>query len=80
MFIFDFSSEKGVNKMSVEVTIRKGETIEKALRRLKKKVDRESILRDVRDKRYFEKPCEKRRRLKKIAAFNSMLRRKYDNM
>ncbi|MDR3317680.1 MAG: 30S ribosomal protein S21 [Puniceicoccales bacterium] len=66
--------------MPVDVTIRKGETLDKALRRLKKKIERESILRDVRAKRYFEKPCEKRRRLKKIAVFNNMLRRKYENM
>jgi small subunit ribosomal protein S21 len=66
--------------MPVDVTIRKNETVDKALRRLKKKLDRESILRDVRAKRYFEKPCEKRRRLKKVAVFTNMLRRKYENM
>jgi small subunit ribosomal protein S21 len=66
--------------MPVDVNLRKGETIDKALRRLKKKLDRESILHDVRAKRYFEKPCEKRRRLKKVAVFNNMLRRKYENM
>ena len=66
--------------MSVEVSLRKGETVEKALRRLKKKIDRESILRDVRAKRYFEKPCEKRRRIKKTAVFNNMLRVRYENM
>jgi small subunit ribosomal protein S21 len=66
--------------MSVDVILRKGESIDKALRRLKKKLDRESVLRDVRAKRYFEKPCEKRRRLKKVAAFNNMLRIKYENM
>ncbi|MDR2812710.1 MAG: 30S ribosomal protein S21 [Puniceicoccales bacterium] len=66
--------------MPVDVNLRKGETIDKALRRLKKKIERESILRDVREKRYFEKPCAKRRRLKKIAVFNNMLRRKYENM
>lgn len=66
--------------MPIEVTLRKGETVDKALRRLKKKLDRESILRDVRAKRYFEKPCEKRRRLKKVAVFNNMLRMRYENM
>jgi small subunit ribosomal protein S21 len=66
--------------MPVDVTLRKGETVDKALRRLKKKLERESILRDVREKRYFEKPCAKRRRLKKVAVFNNMLRRKYENM
>ncbi|MDR1367029.1 MAG: 30S ribosomal protein S21 [Puniceicoccales bacterium] len=66
--------------MPVDVNLRKGETIDKALRRLKKKLERESILRDVREKRYFEKPCAKRRRLKKVAIFNNMLRRRYENM
>ena len=65
--------------MPVEVRLRKGEAMEKALRRLKKKIDREGIIRDVRQKRYFEKPCEVRRRKRKIAAFNNMLRQRYEN-
>ncbi|MDR0351514.1 MAG: 30S ribosomal protein S21 [Puniceicoccales bacterium] len=65
--------------MAVSVNLRKGETVDKALRRLKKKLERESILKDVRAKRYFEKPCEKRRRKEKIARFNNMLRMRYEN-
>jgi small subunit ribosomal protein S21 len=53
--------------------------MEKALRRLKKKLDREGIIRDVRNKRYFEKPAETRRRKKKVAAFNNYLRNKWAN-
>ena len=64
--------------MSVEVKMRKGEPLEKALRRLKKKLDREGILRAVKAKRYFEKPCEVRRQKEKAAAFNNMLRHKHD--
>ena len=55
--------------MPVEIKIRKGESMDKALRRMKKKLDRENIIRDVRAKRYFEKPCEERRRKKKAQAF-----------
>lgn len=66
--------------MSVEVRIRKGEPMEKALRRLKKKLDREGVIRDVRAKRYFEKPSEAKRRKKKVEAFNNMLRQRYENM
>ncbi len=66
--------------MSVEVKIRKGEPMERALRRLKKKLDREGVIRDVRAKRYFEKPSEVRRRKKKVAAFSAMLRARYENM
>ena len=62
--------------MSVEVKLRKSEPLEKALRRLKKKLDREGVLRDVKAKRYFEKPCEVRRQKEKVAAFNNMLRQK----
>ena len=66
--------------MPVEIKIRKGEPMEKALRRLKKKLDREGIIRDVRAKRYFEKPCEVRRRKRKVSAFTNMLRQRYENM
>ena len=34
--------------MPVEVSIAKGETMDKALRRLKKRLDREGIIRDAR--------------------------------
>ncbi len=66
--------------MPIEVKIRKGETVDKALRRLKKRLDRENILRDARAKRYFEKPCAVRRRKTKVLAFNNMLRMRYADM
>jgi small subunit ribosomal protein S21 len=45
-----------------EVRLKKGEPVDKALRRLKKKLDREGTLREARAHRHFEKPSEKRRR------------------
>ncbi|NCD31891.1 MAG: 30S ribosomal protein S21 [Spartobacteria bacterium] len=45
-----------------EVKIRKGEPLEKALRRLKKKLDKEGVMREIRSHRHFEKPSEKLRR------------------
>ena len=33
--------------MSLDVTVRKGEPVERALRRLKKRLDREGVIRDV---------------------------------
>lgn len=45
-----------------EVKVRKGETIDKALKRLKKKLDREGLMRELRARRHFEKPSERRRR------------------
>jgi small subunit ribosomal protein S21 len=65
--------------MALEIKIRKGESLDRALRRLKRKLDRENIIRDTRTKRYFEKPCERRRRKAKVAAFSMYLRRKHEN-
>ena len=45
-----------------EVKVRRGEPLEKALRRLKKKLDKEGTMREVRAHRHYEKPSERRRR------------------
>ena len=60
--------------------MKKGEPVEKALRRLKKKVDREGILREVRNHRHYEKPSERRRRKLKVARFNAMLSARYADL
>jgi len=60
-----------------EVRLKKGESVEKALRRLKKKIDREGILKAVRNHRHFEKPSEKKRRKMKMARFSAMLSARY---
>ncbi|HEY9173367.1 MAG TPA: 30S ribosomal protein S21 [Verrucomicrobiae bacterium] len=63
-----------------EIKLKKGEPIERGLRRLKKKLDREGTLRTVRSHRHYEKPSEKRRRKEKVAAFTAMLRARYADM
>ena len=40
----------------------KGDSIERALRRLKKKLDKEGTLKELRNRRHYEKPSEKKRR------------------
>ncbi len=45
-----------------EVKVRKGESVERALRRLKKKLDKEGTMREIRSHRYYEKPSERKRR------------------
>ncbi len=60
-----------------EVKLKKGEPVDRALRRLKKKVDREGTLKEVRNHRHFEKPSEKRRRRMKVAKFSAMLAARY---
>jgi len=52
----------------VEVTVREGEPLERALRRFKKKWERAGILRDVRQKSYYVKPSERKRAERKKAA------------
>ena len=47
--------------MDIEVQVRKGEHIDKALRKLKKKLDKEGLIRICRDKRYYKKPSEVKR-------------------
>jgi small subunit ribosomal protein S21 len=47
------------------VSVRDGEDISRALRRLKKKVERAGILKELRDRQHYEKPSEKRRKAKK---------------
>ena len=55
----------------VEVTVRDGEPLERALRRFKKKWEKAGILRDVKAKTYYLKPSE----LKKIAKTKKRKRR-----
>jgi len=50
-----------------EVKVKKGEPIDKALKRLKKKMDKEGTLKEIRNRRYYEKPSEVRRRQAKRA-------------
>lgn len=66
--------------MALEIKLRKGESLDRALRRMKRKIDRENIIRDVRTKRYNEKPCEVRRRKEKMANFALYLKRKREDV
>jgi len=50
-----------------KVILRKGEPVEKALKRLKKKIDKEGIMKQVKQHRHYEKPSQKRRRKAKDA-------------
>jgi small subunit ribosomal protein S21 len=60
-----------------EIRLRKGEAIDKALRRLKKKLDREHTLKEFRIRRRFEKPSARKRRKSKAARFAAMLKARY---
>ena len=60
-----------------EIKLKKGEPVERAIRRLKKKLDREQTLKQFRERRRFEKPSAKRRRKQKAARFEAMLKARH---
>ncbi len=51
-------------KLSITVEVRKG-NLEQAMRVLKRKVQKEGIIKELRMRQYYEKPSEKLRRKKK---------------
>lgn len=53
--------ERGVITLS-QVEVRKDESFEAALRRFKKKIEQEGILKEVRDRKHYEKPSERKRK------------------
>lgn len=48
----------------VEVQVRNG-NLEKAMRVLKKKVQKEGLLKEIKDRQFYTKPSEKKREAKK---------------
>ena len=61
----------------IEIRLKKGEPVERAIRRLKKKLDREQTLKKFRERRRFEKPSARRRRKQKAARFAAMLKARH---
>lgn len=50
-----------------QVDVKRGEPIDRALRRLKRKIDREGILKQLKKHRHYEKPSERKRRKRQEA-------------
>ncbi|MFY8216394.1 MAG: 30S ribosomal protein S21 [Chthoniobacterales bacterium] len=61
-----------------EVTVRKGEPIDRALKRLKSKLDQEGILDEVRRLRAFETPIQRTRRKAKANAKRQKLKIRFN--
>ena len=70
-------SQRGREFALTEIKLKKGEPVERALWRLKKKIDREGVLQEVSSHGHYEKPSERRRRKLKIARFPAMLSARY---
>ena len=58
----------------IQVKVKRGETVEKALKRLKKILDKEGMMKQLRANRYFEKPSEKKRKKSARARSRAMSR------
>ncbi len=56
--------KKGVLRKLSKVELRPNEPLERALRRFKKKVDREGIIQEIKRHEHYEKPSERKRRAK----------------
>ncbi|MDD5218882.1 MAG: 30S ribosomal protein S21 [Candidatus Omnitrophica bacterium] len=50
-----------------KVDVNQGEPIDIALKRLKKKIEREGILKVLKARKHYEKPSEKRRRKRRTS-------------
>jgi len=61
-----------------EVIVRKGEPIDRALKRLKSKLDSEGILEEVRRLRAFETPTQKTRRKARANAKRGRIKFRYN--
>jgi small subunit ribosomal protein S21 len=46
----------------IRVEVRSGETLEKTLRRFKKRCEKEGLTKDIKKCMYYDKPSERRRR------------------
>ena len=56
------SMTEGGREFVTKVRVKSDEPFEKALRRFKKKCNKEGLMQRLKEVKYFEKPCERRRR------------------
>lgn len=61
------------------VTMKKGEPVDRALKRLKTKLDAEGILEEIRRRRSFETPTDREKRKLRTASKRNKLRWRYSN-
>jgi small subunit ribosomal protein S21 len=55
------------------INVKENESIDKALKRFKKKFERTGILREIRERNFYEKPSVKRRAEKIKAAYREKM-------
>ena len=59
----------------IQIRLKRGEDVGRALKRMKKILDKEGLMKQLRAGRYFEKPCEKERRKSARARARARARR-----
>ncbi len=59
-----------------KIELRKGEDIEKALRKFKMKIRREGLMDEIKKREFYEKPSQRRREDKKAAVRREVKRRR----
>jgi len=47
--------------MSIEIKLKKNEHIDRAIKRLKRSIDKEGLIKDLKERKYFVKPGDKKR-------------------
>ncbi len=57
----------------IQVTVKDNETIDRALKRFKKKFERTKVLREIRSRGYFEKPSVSKRNARIKAAYKQKM-------
>lgn len=71
-----FKKYDGPKPTGLQVFVRDGEDISKAIRKLKKKVEAAGILKELREREYYTKPSARRREAKKAARARWLRKRK----
>lgn len=61
------------------VNLKKGEPVDRALKRLKSKLDSEGILEEMRRRRAFETPTERQKRKLRTASKRNKVRWRYNS-
>jgi small subunit ribosomal protein S21 len=60
----------------LKVTVRDGEDVNRAIRRLKKKVEAAGLMQELRDRQFYVKPSEQRRKDKKAGRMRWLRKQK----
>jgi small subunit ribosomal protein S21 len=60
----------------VKIEVRKGEALERALRKFKTKLRQEGVLDEIKDREFYEKPSQRKRKKQEAARRREQKRRR----